>query len=49
MLFFIYNQHIIKMGMFNLILSNNALNIKDRFPTVPMSREFSVLIGIVGS
>ena len=30
-----------KGGMFNLILSTNAINIKDGFLTIPMSREFS--------
>ena len=32
-----------KGGMFNLILSTNAINIKDRFFTVPISREFAKL------
>ena len=32
-----------KGGLFNLILSTNAINIKDGFLTVPMSREFSKL------
>ena len=32
-----------KGGMFNLVLSTNAINIKDGFLTVPMSREFSKL------
>ena len=32
-----------KGGMFNLILSTNAININDGFLTVPMSREFSKL------
>lgn len=32
-----------KGGMFNLILSTNAINIKDGFLFVPMSREFSKL------
>lgn len=30
-----------KGGMFNLILSTNAISIKDGFLTIPMSREFS--------
>ena len=30
-----------KGGMFNLILSTNAINIKGRFLTVPISREFA--------
>lgn len=34
-----------KGGMFNLILSTNAINIKDGFLTIPMSREFSKLHG----
>lgn len=34
-----------KGGMFNLILSANAINIKKGFLTVPMSREFSKLHG----
>ena len=34
-----------KGGMFNLILSTNAINIKNRFLTVPMSRKFSKLHG----
>ena len=32
-----------KGGLFNLFLSTNAINIKDGFLTVPMSREFSNL------
>lgn len=32
-----------KGGLFSLILSTNAINIKDGFLTVPMSREFSKL------
>ena len=32
-----------KGGMFNLVLSTNAINIKDGFLTVPMSRDFSKL------
>ena len=32
-----------KGGLFNLILSTNAINIKDGFLTVPMSRKFSNL------
>lgn len=32
-----------KGGLFNLVLSTNAINIKDGFLTVPMSREFSKL------
>ncbi len=34
-----------KGGMFNLILSTNAINIKNGFLTVPMSRKFSKLHG----
>lgn len=34
-----------KDGMFNLILSTNAININDGFLTVPMSRAFSKLHG----
>jgi IS605 OrfB family transposase len=34
-----------KGGMFNLILSTNAIHIKDGFLIVPMSREFSKLHG----
>ena len=34
-----------KGGMFNLILSTNAININDGFLTVPMSRAFSKLHG----
>ncbi len=34
-----------KGGMFNLVLSTNAINIKNGFLTVPMSREFSKLHG----
>ena len=34
-----------KGGMFNLILSTNAINIKDGFLIIPMSREFSKLHG----
>ena len=30
-----------KGGMFNLILSTNAINVKDGFLTIPMSRGFS--------
>lgn len=32
-----------KGGMFNLILSTNAINVKDGFLTIPMSRGFSKL------
>lgn len=32
-----------KGGLFNLVLSTNAINIRDGFLTVPMSREFSKL------
>lgn len=34
-----------KGGLFNLVLSTNAINIKDGFLTVPVSREFSKLHG----
>ena len=34
-----------KCGLFNLILSTNAINIKDGFLTIPMSRCFSKLHG----
>ena len=34
-----------KGGLFNLVLSTNAINIKDGFLTVPGSREFSKLHG----
>ena len=34
-----------KGGMFPLVLSTNAINVKDGFLTVPMSREFSKLHG----
>ena len=34
-----------KGGMFNLVLSTNAINIKNGFLSVPMSREFSKLHG----
>ena len=34
-----------KGGLFNLILSTNAINIKNGFLTVPMSRKFSKLHG----
>ena len=47
-----YRFHDIKMphyrekgGLFNLVLSNNAINIKAGFLTVPMSRKFSKLHG----
>ena len=34
-----------KGGLFNLVLSTNAINVKDDFLTVPVSREFSKLHG----
>lgn len=34
-----------KGGLFNLVLSTNAINVKDGFLTVPVSREFSKLHG----